>query len=137
MNVFVIIPAAGLGTRMATKTAKQFAEINGIPILVHTLRRFVEAKTVTEIVVALRENEIKQFRPRLDKEELGKLVRLVGGGDNRQESVHNALRAIDGKPDDLVLVHDGVRPFVGVEVIESVINAAKKHGAAIAGIPAV
>src|SRR3954469_23237933 len=116
MNVFVIIPAAGLGTRMASQSgsrpAKQFTEINGTPILIHTLRRFAEAKTVTEIVVALRENEIKQFQPRLDKEKLGKPVRLVAGGGNRQESVHNALRAIDGKPDDVVLVHDGVRPFV-------------------------
>ena len=137
MNVFVIIPAAGLGTRMASKTAKQFTEINGTPILIHTLRRFAEAKAVTEIVVALRESEIKQFQPRLDKEKLAKAVRLVAGGDNRQESVHNALRAIQGKPDDLVLVHDGVRPFVAGEVIESVIKAAKKHGAAIAGMPAV
>jgi 2-C-methyl-D-erythritol 4-phosphate cytidylyltransferase len=136
MNVTVIIPAAGLGTRMATKTAKQFTEIGGTPVLVHTLRRFAAVKAVTEIVVALREPEIRQFQPRLEKEKLPK-VRLVIGGDNRQESVHNALRSISGKPDDLVLVHDGVRPFVTVEVIENVVKAARKHGAAIAGVPAI
>lgn len=137
MNVSVIIPAAGLGTRMASKTAKQFTEIQGTPILIHTLRRFAEVKAVTEIVVALRENEIKQFQPRLEKAKLAKPVRLVIGGDNRQESVHNALRSITGKADALVLVHDGVRPFVSPEVIENVAKAAKKYGAAIAGIPAV
>ena len=137
MNVFVVIPAAGLGTRMASKTAKQFTEINGTPILIHTLRSFAEVKAVTEIVVALRESEIKQFQPRLDKERLAKPVRLVVGGDNRQESVHNALRTLDGNDDDIVLVHDGVRPFVDVAIIDAVIKGAKKYGAAIAGIPAI
>ena len=141
MNVFIIIPAAGLGTRMASpsgsKTAKQFTELNGTPILIHTLRRFVEVKAVTEIVVALRSTEIKQFQPRLEQEKFAKAVRLVAGGDTRQESVHNALRSLNAKSDDLVLVHDGVRPFVGGDVVDSVIKAAKKHGAAIAGVPAI
>lgn len=142
MNVYAIIPAAGLGTRMAgpsgKTTAKQFTEINGTPILIHTIRRFVEVKAVTEVVVALRAAEIKQFQPRLDQEKLRKPVRLVTGGDNRQESVHKALRSLTAaKPDDIVLVHDGVRPFVDSEIIEGVIDAAKKHEAAIAGIPAV
>jgi 2-C-methyl-D-erythritol 4-phosphate cytidylyltransferase len=62
---------------------------------------------------------------------------MVAGGDSRQESVHNALRTLQSKPDDLVLVHDGVRPFVSADVIEAVIKGAKKHGAAIAGVPAI
>jgi 2-C-methyl-D-erythritol 4-phosphate cytidylyltransferase len=95
-------------------------------------------KAVTEIVVALRATEVQQFQPRLDREKLAKPVRLVTGGDNRQDSVHNALRSLTAaKPDDIVLVHDGVRPFVDSEVIEGVIEAAKKYEAAIAGIPAV
>jgi 2-C-methyl-D-erythritol 4-phosphate cytidylyltransferase len=140
MNVYIIIPAAGLGTRMASpgsKTAKQFTELNGSPILIHTVRRFAGVKAVTEIVVALRSTEIKQFQPRLDEEKWAKSVRLVAGGDSRQESVHNALRSLKANPDDLVLVHDGVRPFVEADVVESVIKAAKKHGAAIAGVPAI
>jgi 2-C-methyl-D-erythritol 4-phosphate cytidylyltransferase len=143
MNVYVIIPAAGLGTRMApsgghaSKTAKQFAEIAGTPILVRTLRQFAVVKAVTEIVVALRASEIKQFQPRLDQEKFAKPVRLVAGGDNRQDSVHNALRSLTANADDLVLVHDGVRPFVDPEIIENVIKAAKKHAAAIAGVPAI
>jgi 2-C-methyl-D-erythritol 4-phosphate cytidylyltransferase len=143
MNVYVIIPAAGLGTRMAgakhsgKATAKQFSEVAGTPILIRSLRRFAAVKAVTEIVVALRSTEIAQFQPRLDQEKLAKPVRLVAGGDNRQDSVHNALRSLQAKPDDLVLVHDGVRPFVDTEIIENVIKAAKKHAAAIAGVPAV
>lgn len=140
MNVYVILPAAGLGTRMAATAAgkaKQFAEVAGAPILIHTLRRFSASKAVTQIVVALRANEIKQFQPRLNEEKLAKPVRLVAGGDNRQESVHNALRSVHAAPDDLVLVHDGVRPFVEPATIEAVIRTAKKHGAAIAGMPAV
>jgi 2-C-methyl-D-erythritol 4-phosphate cytidylyltransferase len=142
MNVYAIIPAAGLGTRMASHagktTAKQFTEISGTPILIHTIRRFAEVKAVTEIVVALRAPEIKQFQPRVDQEKLAKPVRLVAGGDNRQDSVHNALRSLtSAQPNDIVLVHDGVRPFVDSEIIEGVIAAAQKHQAAIAGIPAV
>ena len=143
MNVYAIIPAAGLGTRMApsggyvSKTAKQFAEIAGTPILVRTLRQFAGVKAITEIVVALRASEIKQFQPRLDQEKLAKPIRLVAGGDNRQDSVHNALRSLAANSEDLVLVHDGVRPFVDTEIIENVIKAATKNAAAIAGVPAI
>lgn len=141
MSVHVIIPAAGLGTRMAaagkSSVAKQFAQVGGVPILLRTIRKFAEVKTVTEIVVALRPTESKQFQPVLDKERFNKPVRLVAGGDSRQDSVHNALRLLNAKPDDVVLVHDGVRPFVTQTVIEGVIAAAREHGAAIAGMPAV
>src|SRR4051812_37759122 len=98
MKVFVIIPAAGLGTRMAAGAAKagspgrskQFAEIGGTPILIHTLRRFAANAQVQQIFVALRKAEIKQFQPRLNEEKFADRVRLVEGGDNRQQSVANA-----------------------------------------------
>jgi 2-C-methyl-D-erythritol 4-phosphate cytidylyltransferase len=142
MKVIVIIPAAGLGTRMAGAAvgkapAKQFTEINGIPVLIHTLRKFVAAPGVTEIVIALRKSEAENFAPRLAQENFPKLVQIVEGGEHRQESVANAMKAISAAPDDLVLVHDGVRPFVEPETIQHVIDAAAKHGAAIAAVPAV
>lgn len=159
MQVFAIIPAAGLGTRMATgrgaaagqkkaprastpaarkPLSKQFLAIGGTPILLHTLRRFAAVPQITQIVVALRESEVEQFTPSLKKEAFAGRVRLVQGGDTRQESVSNALRHLRGPaPDDIVLVHDGVRPFADSALIESVIAAASKHGAAIAGTPAV
>jgi 2-C-methyl-D-erythritol 4-phosphate cytidylyltransferase len=145
MKVVVIIPAAGLGTRMAAGSAKpgavarskQFAEIGGTPILIHTLRRFAENTQVKDIFVALRKAEIKQFQPRLNQEPFADRVRLVEGGDNRQQSVANALAQVKAEANDVVLVHDAVRPFIDDEVITNVINAVKKHGAAIVGIPAV
>jgi 2-C-methyl-D-erythritol 4-phosphate cytidylyltransferase len=152
MKVIVIIPAAGLGTRMgpvpngikrAQKKAppsKQFTELGGTPILIHTLRTFAAVDGVTEIRIALRDSEIEGFRARLKneaKDVLKKKVEFVVGGEHRQQSVQNALNAITAAPDDIVLVHDAVRPFVTAEIIQEVIEAAKKYGAAIAGMPAV
>ena len=145
MKVIVIIPAAGLGTRMAVpaKTgkrpgpSKQFAELGGTPILILTLRKFAAAESVNEIYVALPKGEVGQFKTRLDKENLGKKVHLVEGGENRQQSVANALAQVKAEAEDVVLVHDAVRPFVDSEIIRNVIAAAQKHGAAIAGVPAM
>ena len=145
MNVIAIIPAAGLGTRMAPAAvgkgkSKQFTELAGTPILVHTLRKFVATPEVEEIWVALRKPEISEFEGRLDseyKDVLAKPVHMVEGGDHRQQSVANALAAISAADDDIVLVHDAVRPFVTPETIRDVIRAAEKYGAAIAGMPAV
>jgi 2-C-methyl-D-erythritol 4-phosphate cytidylyltransferase len=152
MKVVVIIPAAGLGTRMSpvpsaldakTKRAhpsKQFTELGGTPILIHTLRKFAAVDAVSEIWLALRQNEIAGFRERLGKEAknvLQKRVELVAGGEHRQQSVEHALNAISANADDIVLVHDAVRPFVTAEIIHDVIEAAEKYGAAIAGLPAV
>jgi 2-C-methyl-D-erythritol 4-phosphate cytidylyltransferase len=152
MKVVVIIPAAGLGTRMApmpsakdAKTkkphpSKQFTELGGTPILIHTLRKFAGVEAIGEIWLALRDNEIEGFRERLGKEAKDLLktkIELVVGGEHRQQSVQNALNALSAAPDDIVLVHDAVRPFVTPEIIHEVIEAAKKYGAAIAGMPAV
>ena len=150
MKVIVIIPAAGLGTRMApvpsdakskkAHPSKQFTELGGTPILIHTLRRFAAVDAVSEIWIALRENEIEGFRERLQKEAkdlLAKKIELVTGGEHRQQSVEHALNAIHAGADDIILVHDAVRPFVTPEIIHDVIEAARKYGAAIAGLPAV
>src|SRR5579864_1534123 len=151
MKVIVIIPAAGLGTRMGpvaggakrgqkkSPPSKQFTELGGTPILIHTLRKFAGVEAVSEIWVALRESEIEGFRARLKseaKDVLKKKVELVVGGEHRQQSVENALNAISAAADDIVLVHDAVRPFVTAEIIREVIEAAKRYGAAIAGLPA-
>lgn len=149
MKVIVIIPAAGLGTRMAFAPeakgkkgapSKQFTELGGIPILVHTLRKFVACPEVAEIWVALRKHEINGFRARLEKEAkdvLAKGLQFVEGGEHRQQSVANALLAISATADDIIVVHDAVRPFVDQEIITNVIRAVEKYGAAIAGLPAV
>ncbi|MBV8475892.1 MAG: 2-C-methyl-D-erythritol 4-phosphate cytidylyltransferase [Acidobacteria bacterium] len=144
MKVIVLIPAAGLGTRMAPprpgkRKTKQFTDLDGTPILIHTLRKFAAVAAVAEIYIALRPEEMPEFRSRLDKETdiMRKHVELVEGGEHRQKSVGNALAAILASADDIVLVHDAVRPFVSQETIREVIQAARKYGAAIAGMPAV
>jgi 2-C-methyl-D-erythritol 4-phosphate cytidylyltransferase len=148
MKVVVIIPAAGLGTRMApalvgakgkqkAQLSKQFIELGGMPILVRTVRVFAAISDVSEIYIALRPGEIDTFRARLEKEGKQKKVKLVEGGEHRQQSVANALSKVRAAPDDIILVHDAVRPFVTEEIIKEVIFAAERYGAAIAGVPAV
>lgn len=149
MKVIAIVPAAGLGTRMVSAprtkskkpaSTKQFTELGGVPILIHTLRKFVASPEVSEIYIALRANEIEGFRSRLEKDAkdiLQKKIHLVEGGEHRQHSVANAVRSVSASDDDVVLVHDAVRPFVTNEIIHDVIRAAQKYGAAIAGVPAV
>jgi 2-C-methyl-D-erythritol 4-phosphate cytidylyltransferase len=143
MKVVVIIPAAGLGTRMAPVSkgkgpSKQFTELGGTPILIHTLRKFAASARVNEIVVALRKDELAGFQDRLRSDTVvADKTRLVEGGEHRQHSVANALASVNAAPDDVVLVHDAVRPFVTPEIIEHVIEGAERFGAAIAGVPAV
>lgn len=141
MKVIVIIPAAGLGTRMApagkkAAASKQFLEINGAPIVFHTLRVFAHNQQVSQIVVALRKSEMERFSRQLEKEKIAAKVAMVEGGEHRQQSVGNALAYIQAAADDVVLVHDAVRPFVDDEIIAGVIREVEKHGAAIAGLPA-
>ena len=139
MKVSVILPAAGLGTRMAPgggeppTDRKQFLHLHGAPILVHTIRRFDACPSVDEIVVALRPDDMEWFESGIAQERYSKRVRLVEGGDTRQESVGNALASLADDV-DLVAVHDAVRPFTSMEMIEAVIAAASQTGAAILGV---
>jgi 2-C-methyl-D-erythritol 4-phosphate cytidylyltransferase len=140
MKVAVILPAAGLGTRMGRTSAekagtsrKQFMLLEGSPILVHTVRKFAASQRVNDIVVAVRAEDREWAAGLLAREIQGKRIRVVEGGNSRQQSVENALRALD--PDtDLVAVHDAVRPFVDLETIDRVIDEAAESGAAIVGI---
>lgn len=140
MKVSVILPAAGLGTRMgriqpekAGTSRKQFMLLDGLPILVHTVRKFIASPQITEIVIALRTEDIEWARELLSKESQTKPIRLVEGGESRQQSVENALNSLS--PDtDLVAIHDAVRPFIDLAIIEKVIEQAAETGAAIVGI---
>jgi len=140
MKVSVILPAAGLGTRMgrsvpekAGTSRKQFMLLEGSPILLHTIRKFVSLPAVTEIVVALRADDLGWVRDLLAVERFSTPVRLVEGGDSRQESVEHALAALSPGT-ELVAVHDAVRPFIEYPVLERVFAEAAETGAAIVGI---
>jgi len=142
MRVFVILPAAGLGTRMAagqssSSAPKQFLELAGVPILVHTLRAFTQVPGVAAIYVAVRGTEKDRLAAQVNEHGFSDKVHVVEGGDTRQESVANALNALDCGPDDIILVHDAVRPLIEPAVITRTIEAVEKHGAAIVGLPAL
>ncbi|MBI4891298.1 MAG: 2-C-methyl-D-erythritol 4-phosphate cytidylyltransferase [Acidobacteria bacterium] len=139
MKVSVILPAAGLGTRMKSAaentgtSRKQFMLLQGVPILVHTVRKFVACQHVSEVIIALRGDDVEWVQDLVSHENFQKPVRCVEGGETRQHSVENALASL--APDvDIVAVHDAVRPFVDAETISAVILQAAHSGAAIVGI---
>jgi 2-C-methyl-D-erythritol 4-phosphate cytidylyltransferase len=122
---------------MAGPQPKQFLSLDGIPILVHSLRAFAAVARVTAIVVAVRKTEMERVQAQVAEYGFSGRVQVVQGGDNRQESVAHALAAIAAGPDDVVLVHDAVRPLIDPATIDRTIDAVIEHGAAIVGMPAV
>lgn len=135
-RIAAILPAAGLGTRMGAETPKQFLELDGVPIVILSLRRIASCELVTDIVVATRGDEVARLEERIRQETFKQSVRVVRGGDSRQESVAQALQMV-ASDTEIVLVHDAVRPFVTREQIARVIEEARKCRAAILGIPAM
>jgi 2-C-methyl-D-erythritol 4-phosphate cytidylyltransferase len=135
-HVTAILPAAGLGTRMGTEMPKQFLELDGVPLLIFTLRRLAACRAITDYVIATRAEEVDAIAASVAQENLGRPVRVVRGGDTRQDSVANALPEVP--PDaDLILVHDAVRPLVTQAQIECVVAEALSCDAAILGVPAM
>ena len=135
-RVTAILPAAGLGTRMGAETLKQFLELDGVPVLIFTLRRLAACPAITGFIVATRADEVDSVAALIARENLGCPVRVVRGGDTRQDSVANALAEVPDNA-DLILVHDAVRPLVTRDQIERVIAEALSCDAAILGIPAM
>jgi 2-C-methyl-D-erythritol 4-phosphate cytidylyltransferase len=136
MNVG-IIAAAGRGSRMGGKPAKQFLELAGTPIIFHTLSRFEQCGLIQEIIVVLPADEIAGFLSLADKRGVHKLARVVSGGTTRAESVWRGLQAIRASKVQIVTVHDGVRPFVTPDEIERTVRAAEEAGAAIMVAPVI
>ena len=135
-RIAAIVPAAGLGTRMGAETPKQFLELDGMPLILFTLRRLAACSAITEFFISTRAEDIVSLQDTVAKAGLGRPARVVHGGDTRQQSVANALAQVDPTT-EIVLVHDAVRPFVTLEQIERVIAEARTRGAAILGIPAI
>ena len=125
-----------MGTRMGADTPKQFLELNGTPIVILSLRRIASCPLVTDLIVATRADEVQRLEERIAKEKFKQPVRVVKGGDSRQDSVAAALREVPNDT-EIVLVHDAVRPFVTAEQITRVIEEARRCQAAILGIPAM
>jgi 2-C-methyl-D-erythritol 4-phosphate cytidylyltransferase len=132
--------SAGAASTSAS-TPKQFLELAGVPVLVHCLRAFLAVQRVEAIYVAVRAPEIERVQAQLADYSLGVKVHVVEGGDNRQQSVANALAQLVAEsacaPDDIILVHDAARPLIDPATIDRTIDAIAEHGAAIVGLPAV
>jgi 2-C-methyl-D-erythritol 4-phosphate cytidylyltransferase len=135
MGIAAILPAAGLGTRMGADTPKQFLELNGLPLVIFTLRRLAESPALSHFYIATLPEEVAALERRVGQEKLGRPVRVLRGGATRQESVARALAEVAADT-ELVMVHDAVRPLVTREMVERVIKEARACGAAIVGVPA-
>jgi 2-C-methyl-D-erythritol 4-phosphate cytidylyltransferase len=130
MHKVAIIVAGGKGERMGDSTPKQFLELAGKPILIHTLEKFKEADPTIEIILALPENQIDFWEELFHKYQLPKVRhQIVKGGQTRFHSVQNALKLVKGK--SVVAIHDGVRPLVSIETINNCFLEAEKNGNAI------
>ncbi|MEA2204168.1 MAG: 2-C-methyl-D-erythritol 4-phosphate cytidylyltransferase [Blastocatellia bacterium] len=129
MNV-AIIAAAGQGVRMGSKRAKQFLELDGIPVIIHTLQRFQDCADIHEVVVVLPEKDVKRFRALARKHGLTKVASCIAGGKTRGQSVKLGFDSISPHV-SIVAVHDGVRPFVTPAEISKTIKTARRARAAI------
>ena len=130
MNV-AIIAAAGTGTRMASARPKQFLELAGIPIIIHTLKAFERCEAIQEIILVLSADEVPAFVSLAEQYAVTKITAVVPGGSTRAESVRQGLLAAGDSKPEIVAVHDGARPFVTPEEISRTVDAAKLEGAAI------
>jgi len=134
MNI-AIIAAAGAGTRMASDRPKQFLLLAGTPVIVHTLKAFEQCDSIHEVIVVLPAEQSAGFLSMAGKYGLRKLARVVPGGATRAESVKRGLMSVRAATAEIVVVHDGVRPFVTVDEIDRTIGAARENGAAILVAP--
>lgn len=136
MNVAIIV-AAGRGTRMndGASLPKQFRLLAGVPLLIHTLRRFEQAASVHSIIVVVPADNCTEFLHLAERFAVAKLSRVVAGGETRFLSVQQGLAEVDSAITSIVLVHDGARPFVSPTEIDACVHAAEESGAAILATP--
>ena len=132
MNVAIVV-AAGKGTRLGGARPKQFLELRGVPVIIHTLRQFERCQEINEVITVLPAEDTAGFESLTKQFALKKAGRIVAGGATRAQSVRNGLNAIDEA--EIVAVHDGVRPFVTPEEIDHVVAAARENGAAVLTAP--
>lgn len=133
MRTVAIVPAAGSGVRMGGATKKQFYTIGGKPILAHTLERLSSSNMVEKIILVAPSDEKEACSEIINEYGIKKVLSVVDGGITRQESVSHGFYSLP-KGTDIVLIHDGVRPFVTVKMIEGAIEAAAAYGASITAI---
>lgn len=130
--ISAIVLAGGRGKRMNYHKSKQFIEIKGKPVLVYTLEKFIYNKSIDEVILVLPEDEVDYCKKEVLQKYSLKVDRIVIGGKERQDSVFNALEAMEKA--NIVLIHDGARPFINEKIIEEGIKYANIYGAAAPGV---
>lgn len=135
MKTVAIIPAGGSGKRMQENQSKQYLLLDGVPVLVHTLKVFQGSPKIDEIFLIVPEDDIEFARQFIvEKYGISKVSRILAGGKERQDSVRNGINAVINDH-DIVVIHDGVRPFVSEELVHSAIIEASKEDAVTVGVP--
>lgn len=132
MNKYAIIVAGGSGSRMKSDLPKQFIEIAGLPVLMHTLKRFKEAFSDISLILVLPETQIPFWKELCEKHHFSLAHQLVKGGKSRFQSGKNGLDII--KTNGIVAIHDGVRPFVSAEIIRESFQVAEEKGTAVVSV---
>ncbi|MCC8182032.1 MAG: 2-C-methyl-D-erythritol 4-phosphate cytidylyltransferase [Clostridiales bacterium] len=134
MNIAMIF-AGGSGVRMGAGVPKQFLEINGKPVVIHTLEQFQYHAQIDKIYVSVLEEYIDYMQALVEEYHITKVAGIVPGGETAQDSIYHALKKAESEnpPDSIVLLHDGVRPYVYADVISANISAVKEYGSAITG----
>ncbi|WP_101774020.1 2-C-methyl-D-erythritol 4-phosphate cytidylyltransferase [Peptostreptococcus faecalis] len=131
--VYAIIVAAGSGTRMNAGKNKQFIDVNGKPLIAWTIDKFYKCRRIDEIILAIRKEDEDIINSVLLKYNF-RNIKIVYGGDTRQDSIYNCIKSIDSEP-DILLIHDGARPMITEEIIVKSIEGSKKYGCACIGVP--
>lgn len=136
MNIAIIF-AGGSGVRMGAGIPKQFLEINGKPIIIHTLQLFQYHDKIDKIYISVLEDYIPYMSELVEEYRLKKVAKVLAGGETAQDSIYNALKTAEAEnpKDSIVLLHDGVRPFVSYEVISDNIASVEKYGNGITCTP--
>jgi 2-C-methyl-D-erythritol 4-phosphate cytidylyltransferase len=133
-KVFAIIPAAGSGTRIGGEIKKQFLPLKGKPIIVHTLQQFEHCSDIDEVAMAIPESAMSDMEAIVARYRLHKVNKMMMGGKKRQDSVNNVLNHLTLKDSDIVLVHDGVRPFIETKRIAHLLKVCKEYDAAVLAV---
>ncbi len=135
--VTALLLAGGVGSRVGDPVPKQFLQINGIPVIVYTMNAFQKNENVDNIVVICLEGWEKQVEQYAKDFRITKLRAVIKGGKNTQESISNGVFGIQDytSPDDIVIVHDSVRPMINDDIINDCIEVCSKHGSGCASIP--
>lgn len=132
--ISAIILAGGKGKRMGAPVSKQFIEIKGKPIIYYTIKKFSENKKIDNIVVVLSKDEVGYFKENILEKYNLKVDNIVIGGTERQDSVYNGLKSLEDTNTDIVLIHDGARPFISDRIIDDGIKFAQVYGACEPGV---